>query len=104
MFALPEHIESYMAEVLHRLASERHLRELPRDQFAERLTDARPDRESSRSTRPLSGRPAAARPRPRSPAGAKSGPDPHRSRSVHRCILTGLGVGWLDRELGDRQA
>jgi cell filamentation protein len=38
MFALPEHIESYSAEVLRRLAGEGRLFGLPRDQFAERLT------------------------------------------------------------------
>lgn len=37
MFAPPEHIASYAAEVLHQLAAERHLRGLPRDKFAERL-------------------------------------------------------------------
>ena len=39
MFALPEHLESYATEVLRLLASEQHLRGLPRDQFAERLFD-----------------------------------------------------------------
>jgi cell filamentation protein len=38
MFALPAHIESYIAEVLRRLAGEEHLFGLRRDQFAERLT------------------------------------------------------------------
>ncbi len=38
MFALPEHIESYATEVFRQLNDERHLRGLPRDQFAERLT------------------------------------------------------------------
>lgn len=38
MFALPEHIESYTTEVLRGLAGEGHLRGLPRDKFAERLT------------------------------------------------------------------
>jgi cell filamentation protein len=38
MFALPEHIESYMTDVLRQLAGEKHLRGLSRDQFAERLT------------------------------------------------------------------
>lgn len=38
MFALPEHIENYAAQVLGQLAAEQHLRGLPREQFAERLT------------------------------------------------------------------
>jgi cell filamentation protein len=38
MFALPEHIESYAAEVLRQLADEQHLRGLRREQFAERMT------------------------------------------------------------------
>jgi hypothetical protein len=38
MFALPEHIESYTTKVLRRLSGERHLRGLPREEFAERLT------------------------------------------------------------------
>ncbi len=38
MFALPEHIENYMSDVLSQLAGENHLRGLPRDPFAERLT------------------------------------------------------------------
>jgi cell filamentation protein len=38
MFALPEHIESYAAQVLRELVAEQHLRDLPREQFAERLT------------------------------------------------------------------
>jgi cell filamentation protein len=38
MFALPAHIESYATDVLRRLADERHLRELSREPFAERLT------------------------------------------------------------------
>jgi cell filamentation protein len=38
MFALPEHIESYATELLRQLAAEQHLRGLPREQFAERLT------------------------------------------------------------------
>ncbi len=38
MFALPEHIESYAADVLCQLANEGHLRGLRRDQFAERVT------------------------------------------------------------------
>jgi cell filamentation protein len=38
MFALPEHIENYMGDVLRQLASENHLRGLPKDPFAERLT------------------------------------------------------------------
>lgn len=38
MFALPDHIESYVTSVLHQLAGEKHLRGLSRDQFAERLT------------------------------------------------------------------
>jgi cell filamentation protein len=38
MFALPEHIESYIKEVLRLLADERHLRGLPRQEFTERLT------------------------------------------------------------------
>jgi cell filamentation protein, protein adenylyltransferase len=38
IFALPEHIESYATEVLRQLAVEQHLRGLPREQFAERLT------------------------------------------------------------------
>jgi cell filamentation protein len=37
MFALPEHIASYAAEVLHQLVDEQHLRGLPRERFAERL-------------------------------------------------------------------
>ncbi len=38
MFAPPEHIESYTTDVLRQLASEGHLRGLPREEFAERLT------------------------------------------------------------------
>jgi cell filamentation protein len=38
MFALPEHIEGYAAEVLRQLNDERHLHDLPRDEFAARLT------------------------------------------------------------------
>lgn len=38
MFALPAYIESYATEVLGQLAAEQHLRDLPRDQFADRLT------------------------------------------------------------------
>jgi cell filamentation protein len=38
MFALPAHIEGYASEVLRQLADERHLRGLPRDRFANRLT------------------------------------------------------------------
>jgi cell filamentation protein len=38
MFALPEHIERYATEVLRQLGDERHLHDLPRSQFAERLT------------------------------------------------------------------
>ncbi len=38
MFALPEHVESYSAEVLNQLAREQYLRGLSRDEFAERLT------------------------------------------------------------------
>lgn len=38
MFALPERIESYAGEVFRQLADERHLRGLPRDRFADRLT------------------------------------------------------------------
>jgi cell filamentation protein len=37
MFALPEHVESYSAEVLRQLAREQHLRGLSRDEFAARL-------------------------------------------------------------------
>lgn len=38
MFALPELIESYASEMFGQLAREGYLRELPRDQFADRLT------------------------------------------------------------------
>jgi cell filamentation protein len=38
MFALPEHIEGYATKVLRQLSDERHLHDLPRDGFAERLT------------------------------------------------------------------
>jgi cell filamentation protein len=38
MFALPERIESYATDVLRQLADERHLRELARERFAERIT------------------------------------------------------------------
>lgn len=38
MFAPPERIESYANEMFRLLADERHLRELTRDQFADRLT------------------------------------------------------------------
>lgn len=38
MFALPEHVESYSAEILRQLAREQHLRGLSRNKFAERLT------------------------------------------------------------------
>jgi cell filamentation protein len=38
MFALPEHIEGYATEVLRQLNDERHLHDLPRDEFAARLT------------------------------------------------------------------
>ena len=38
MFALPEHIERYAAEVLRQVNDERHLHDLPRDEFAARLT------------------------------------------------------------------
>jgi cell filamentation protein len=38
MFALPEYIESYLTDVLRHLADEKHLRGLPRDRFADRLT------------------------------------------------------------------
>lgn len=38
MFALPEHIENYSAEVLNQLAREQYLRGLSHDEFAERLT------------------------------------------------------------------
>lgn len=37
-FCLPQHIESYSAEVLGPLAKERYLRGMPRDGFMERLT------------------------------------------------------------------
>jgi cell filamentation protein len=38
MFCLPQHIESYAAEVLGQLGKERHLRGLPRDRFVDRVT------------------------------------------------------------------
>jgi cell filamentation protein len=38
MFALPEHIEGYSANVFGQLARERHLQGLQREQFADRLT------------------------------------------------------------------
>ena len=38
MFAPPERIESYAGTTFEELAHEGHLRELPRDQFADRLT------------------------------------------------------------------
>lgn len=38
MFALPEHIEGYATEVLRQLNDDRHLHDLPRDEFAKRLT------------------------------------------------------------------
>ena len=38
MFALPEHVERYAAEVFHQLAHEQYLRELSHDEFAARLT------------------------------------------------------------------
>jgi len=38
MFALPAHIESYATDMFRHLAGERHLRDLPHDQFADRLT------------------------------------------------------------------
>ncbi|MGO9247295.1 MAG: Fic/DOC family protein [Solirubrobacteraceae bacterium] len=38
MFALPEHIEGYATGVLRQLNDERHLHDLPRDEFAGRLT------------------------------------------------------------------
>jgi cell filamentation protein len=38
MFALPEHIERYAADVLHQLAVERNLQGLERGRFVERLT------------------------------------------------------------------
>lgn len=38
MFALPEHIEGYVTEVLRQLNDERHLHDLPRDEFAGRIT------------------------------------------------------------------
>lgn len=37
-FCLPQHIETYSAEVFGALAKERHLRGLPRDGFVDRLT------------------------------------------------------------------
>ena len=37
-FCLPQHIEAYSAEVFAALAKERHLHELPREGFLERLT------------------------------------------------------------------
>jgi cell filamentation protein len=38
MFALPEHLESYATQVFGQLSREEHLRGLPHDQFADRLT------------------------------------------------------------------
>ena len=38
MFCLPQHIESYAHDVFRKLADERRLRGLRRDQFVERLT------------------------------------------------------------------
>jgi cell filamentation protein, protein adenylyltransferase len=38
MFALPEYVESYITEVLGKLANEQHLQGLSRDLFADRLT------------------------------------------------------------------
>jgi cell filamentation protein len=38
MFALPEHVERYASELFRRLAAERYLRGLARDEFAERVT------------------------------------------------------------------
>ncbi len=38
MFALPEHIPNYAAEILRQLAGEQHLTRLSRDEFADRLT------------------------------------------------------------------
>jgi cell filamentation protein len=38
MFCLPQHIESYSAEVFGQLAKERHLRGLPRERFVDRVT------------------------------------------------------------------
>jgi cell filamentation protein len=38
LFALPEHIEPYLSNVLRQLPAEDHLRGLPRDRFVERLT------------------------------------------------------------------
>jgi cell filamentation protein len=38
MFALPEHVETYAIALFGRLADERHLRGLDRDEFAARLT------------------------------------------------------------------
>jgi hypothetical protein len=37
MFPLPDHIESYVTNVLDQIAGEKHLSGLSRDQFAERL-------------------------------------------------------------------
>jgi cell filamentation protein len=37
LFALPQHIETYGAQVLSQLATEEHLRELPFDRFVPRL-------------------------------------------------------------------
>lgn len=38
MFALPAHIEGYATEILLQLNDERYLTDLPRDEFAERIT------------------------------------------------------------------
>jgi cell filamentation protein len=38
MFALPERIESYATPMFGELANEKHLRGLPRERFADRLT------------------------------------------------------------------
>lgn len=39
LFALPEHIEPYLRRVFSALAEERFLRELPREEFLDRLTN-----------------------------------------------------------------
>ena len=38
LFALPDHIEPYLSNVLRQLPAERHLRGLPHDRFVDRLT------------------------------------------------------------------
>lgn len=57
-FCLPQHIETYSAEVFDSLAKERFLRGLKRDAFVDRITISRRSTQSTRFARATEGRSA----------------------------------------------